>query len=61
MKVVIKRDSLLRGGYEHDLFKGLLYKYFDSDEAPEIAAMLKSPSANHIKGIRRIMFDHGVI
>ena len=61
MKVVIKRDSVYRGGYEHDIFKGLLHKYFDSEEARQIAAMLKSPSASHFKGISRIMFDHGII
>lgn len=61
MKVVIKRDSSIRGGYDHDIFKGLLLKYFDSEEALRIMAMIKSPSASHLKGISRIMFEHGVI
>ncbi len=58
--VIIKRDSFYRAGYDFDIFKYYLKKYLPK-EADEIMFMMKSPASNHFKGMKRVMFDHGII
>jgi hypothetical protein len=60
LPVIIKRDSVYRAGYDYDAFIHYIRKYFD-DESEEIMGMLKSPASSHLKGIKKIMFDHGII
>jgi len=60
LPVIVKRDSVYRAGYDYDYFSHYIRKYFD-DESEEILGMLKSPASTHFKGIKRIMFDNGII
>jgi len=60
LPVIVKRDSIYRAGYDYDSFLYYIRKYFD-EESEDIMGMLKSPSSSHFKGIKRLMFDHGII
>jgi hypothetical protein len=60
LPAIVKRDSVYRAGYDYDYFSYCIRKYFD-DESEDIIGMLKSPSSSHFKGIKRLMFDHGII
>jgi hypothetical protein len=60
LPVVIKRDSVYRGGYNADQFKSQLKKYF-IDESEEIILMIKKPTSSHFKGLKRIMWNNGII
>jgi len=60
LPVVIKRDILYRAGYDYDYCNYLLKKHF-KQEYEAIVPMLKSPSSSHFKGIKRIMFQDGII
>ncbi len=60
LPVIVKRDSVYRAGYDYDYFSHYIRKYF-AEESEEILGMLKSPASTHFKGIKRIMFDNGII
>lgn len=60
LPVVIKRDSVYRGGYNYDHFYSYLKKYL-SDESEEINSMIKKPYATYLKGLKKIMFYEGII
>ncbi len=60
LPVIIKRDSVYRAGYSYDHFYSFLKKYLN-EESAEIMSMIKKPSASHFKGLKRIMFDDGII
>jgi len=60
LPVIVKRDSVYRAGYDFDSFSYYIRKYFD-EESEDIMSMLKSPASSHFKGIKKLMFDHGII
>ncbi len=60
LPVVIKRDSVYRAGYSYDHFYSYLKKYLN-EESGEIMSMIKKPAASHFKGLKKIMFEHGII
>lgn len=60
LPVIIKRDSVYRAGYSYDHFYSYLKKYLN-EESVEIMSMIKKPSASHFKGLKKVMFDNGII
>ena len=60
MPVIVKRDSIYRAGYNYDHFYSFLKKYLN-EESNEIMSMIKKPSASHFKGLKKIMFENGII
>lgn len=58
--VIIKRDAVYRAGFDFDYFLHYIKKYF-GPESEEIMTMIKSPSASHFKGLKKIMFQDGII
>jgi hypothetical protein len=60
LPVVIKRDSVYRGGYGYDHFDSQLKKYF-KDEHEQIIMLIKKPSASNFKGLKKLMWESGVI
>lgn len=60
LPVIIKRDSVFRAGYNYDHFNSLLRKYLP-DEFDSINYLIKKPSSTHLKGLKRVMFEDGMI
>lgn len=60
MRSVIKRDVFYRGNFDENYFLHNLNQYFH-EEAESIFKMLKKPSSNHLKGMKKFLFNNGML